>query len=151
MEGYTYGSRQEIGSPYCQIVYADFNRKSYFPIGFRGGSRIEPSRAERSNPVRSSRYERTLLNRLTRSSFQSRSAIREEICIYIYIHIVYTRSSKKHEENQLFEASKRGRRSDMPIDFHINVTFTKSLAVNRSRFVLLLYFPFSPFSFSIEN
>lgn len=83
VEGYTYGSRQEIGSPYCQIVYADFNRKSYFPIGFRGGSRIEPSRAERSNPVRSSRYERTLLNRLTRSSFQSRSAIREEICIYI--------------------------------------------------------------------
>lgn len=109
VEEYIYGSRQEIGSLYCQIVYADFNRKSYFPIGFHGGSRIEPSRAERSNRTVQSVWADAIKSTDAVELSKPKRDMRGNV--YIYICIVYMRSSKKHEENQLFEASKRGRRS----------------------------------------
>lgn len=54
---------------YCRIVYADFNRKSYFPIGFHSTGRMN-GRIEWS-AGRSAVCYTQLLNWLKRSSFQS--------------------------------------------------------------------------------
>lgn len=103
-------------------------------------NRVEPN----DRIVRSSRYERTLLNRLTRSSFQSWSAIWEEICIYIYMQYIWDHPRNTRKIN--FSRRANGVDGPTPIDFHINVTFTKSLAVNRSA----LYIPLlSVFTFLV--
>lgn len=103
-------------------------------------NRVEPN----DRIVRSSRYERTLLNRLTRSSFQSRSAIWEEICVYIYMQYIWDHPRNTRKIN--FSRRTNGVDGPTPIDFHINVTFTKSLAVNRSA----LYIPLlSVFTFLV--
>lgn len=142
MEEYTYGSRQEIGSPYCQIVYADFNRKSYFPIGFHGGSRIEPSRAERSNRTVQSVW----ADAIKSTDAVELSKPKRDMRKYVYIYMQYIWDHPRNTRKINFSRRANGVDGPTPIDFHINVTFTKSLAVNRSA----LYIPLlSVFTFLV--
>lgn len=81
----------EVGkrlAAHCQIVYADFNRKSYFPIGFYGESRLEPNRAERSNRTVQSVWADAIKSTDAVELSKLKRDIREEICIYSIYEII---------------------------------------------------------------